>query len=318
MHNTRRNTLLASVAALTLLAALPARADVLSTISGAYEGHFNNMEDFYNTRTGGNVAVPSVGNENYGLIVGGNIISSSGGTYGGPGGGDDYLVGVFGGITIAAIYNGTTPVSTFGPGEVSYATGGEFHLYDVPVSDFASVTAFNNFMNSTGPSGFSSGCGTQTLAQVAAGTSFCYNGLTNLAGVKDILDLGLQNAYDIGGTYYTLSAGLTATLSGVANGWADVNGGTDMAKFDNATEAAGGLSPLATGTLTDISLIDDFCAESAKCNSLYLNKVDSNWTAASSDPYEGATVPEPASVALFGTGLLGLGAALRRRRKKQA
>jgi hypothetical protein len=322
MKKSRRNTWFASAAALAMLGALssaPARADALSEISGSYSGHFNNMEDFYNPTTGANgVALPTVGDQNYGLILLGSVSSSSGGVYGGPGTGD-YLVGVFGGITVGAVYNSSmVSQPSFGPGDTAYATGGVFHIYEIPQADFASTAAFNAFIKATNPAtGFTAGCGTQTLAEVAAGTSFCYNGLTNKAGVKDVLDFTLQNSYDISGNDYTLASSLSGNITGTATSWADVTGGVDAGQFENASEFAGGTSPYAIGTLTDISLIDDFCPEVAGCASLYSGTPDTHWSVASSDPFNGVTVPEPFTLSLFGAGLVGA-AALRRRKKAKA
>src|SRR5689334_7183366 len=98
-----RNSLLASVAAMTVLSLLssaPARADALTPILGQFTAHFNIMEDVFNPGTGTNSTSLAVGDQNYGIALLGNIISTSGGIYGGPGTGD-YLVAVFGGITVA-------------------------------------------------------------------------------------------------------------------------------------------------------------------------------------------------------------------------
>ena len=339
MQTRRRNTLLASAAALTMLAALssaPARADALSPILGSYSGHFNNYEDFYDPATGAIVTsgFGSTGQQNFGLDVLGSISSSSGGVYGGPGTGD-YLIGVFGGITVGPVYNNTTGAISpvFAPGTTAFANGGAFHIYEIPQADFGGTAAFNTFMNSTSTTGFTSGlCSAQTLAQVAAGTGFCYDGLTTLAGVKDVLDFNLVTSYNsltlTGGTTIpvtcpatptpacTLAASFNGALSGTATTWGDVTGGTDAAQFENLAES----TPI--GTLADISLIDDFCPEAEvsstgkyDCASLYSGKPDLNWTVASSDPFNGTAIPEPASLALFGTGFLGLYAALRRRRR---
>jgi len=331
MARSHRNTLLASVAALAFLSPLalsaPALADALTPIQGSYSGHYSNMEDFFNPTTGKIVTsgFGASGQQNFGIEVLGNIVSSSGGIYGGPGTGD-YLVGVFGGITVGAVYNDTTgaPVAGFGPGDTGYAKGGVFHIYEIPKADFANLVAFNTFINSTSANGFTGtgagACGTQTIAEVAAGTSSCYKGLTTLAGVTDVLNADLVDSYNTLittggtpvplGTDYTLQASFNSALSGTANSWADVTGGTDAAQFSNASE----VTPI--GTLADISLTDDFCQESATCASIYDGKANTRWTVASSDPLNGTTVPEPGSLAIFGTALLGIGAALRRRKKQ--
>ena len=326
MSKRRYTTLLTAAAALTLLSPLAspsARADALTPIIGSYSGHFNDMEDFYDPATQSIVTsnFGAVGQQNFGIDVLGNISSSSGGIYGGPGTGD-YLVGVFGGITVGQVVENVfgTTVLAFGPGTTGFASGGVFHVYEIPQSDFSSTAAFNAFVNATSAAGFAgAGCGGQTVSQVAAGTSFCYDGLTNLANVHDVLDFALQPSYNsfqplIGGpvalnSTYTLGASFNSTLTGTANTWANVIGGDDAAQF--ATH--GKINPL--GTLTDISLIDDFCPESPTCGSIYAGQTAPGWTVASSDPFSGLGVPEPGTFALLGSGLAGLGFFGSRRRK---
>lgn len=318
----------AAIAALTLLSPLassPARADVLAPILGSYSAHFNNMEDFFDPTTGKVVTsgFGGVGQQNFGIDVLGSISSSSGGAYGGPGFGG-YLVGVFGGITVGTVVNDTTGTSVpgFGPGDTGFATGGAFHLYEIPTTDFSSVLAFNAFIKATSAAGFiGGGCGGQTLAQVAGGTGFCYNGLTTLPGVSNVLNFALQPAYDsfitTGGTVvplggdYTLGASFSSTLAGEATAWGDITGGVDAAQFTYPTQ----LTPL--GTLTDISLIDDFCPEGPGCTSRYGGMTDPGWSVASSDPIDGYTAPEPGTLAIFTSQLVCLGAFVGWRRKRR-
>jgi hypothetical protein len=324
----RYTTLLTAVAALALLSPLasqPARADALSPIIGNYSGHFNDMEDFFDPTSGTivNTGFGAIGQQNFGIDVLGSISSSSGGVYGGPGFGD-YLIGVFGGITVGQVVNNSdgSNATGFGPGTTGFASGGQFHIYEIPQADFASTAAFNLFVNSTSAAGFTgAGCGGQTVAQVAAGTGFCYSGLTTLPAVSDVLDFALQPSYSsftTGGgatiplnSTYTLGASFNSTLTGVSSTWGDVNGGTDAAQFSNRGE----INPI--GVNTDISLIDDFCQEAPGCGSLYSGTPNPGWTVASSDPFNGtAVVPEPSTLLLLGSQLLGLGVFAGWRRKR--
>jgi hypothetical protein len=316
---------------LSPLAAAPARADALSGVLGNYSGHFNDMEDVYNPTTGAITSTPAIGDQVFGIEVLGSITSSLGPGYSGAtGGATDYAVAVFGGVNVDAFVSNatgsvdTTPGDQPGFGDTVFTKGGQINIYDIPAIDFANVTAFNNAINATSDSGLlAAGCGGPTLASVAAGTAgFCYNGLTNASGATDMLNLALAPSTStvittVGpvsppGGPYDLTETLNGTISGNATAWANVNGGTDAAKFANAAE----LTPI--GTLTDVSVAEEFCPESTTCAAIYAGSPNTGWTIASSDPFNGTAVPEPGTLALFGSQLLGLGVFAGWRRKRRA
>ena len=214
-----------------------------------------------------------------GSIVAGQTIWS-------PGGSNQFLVGVFNDITVTSV----TPNGS--GGFTTENTGGNFALYQ--------VASFPNFTQGTG--GYAAAGGGCTINQL------CYNGISN-TGSGPILTISLIPGADLVNPLSTLQAtvsGTTVPVSGSAQGYGDITGGTDQGQFgiDGFTTAI--------GTKADIVLLNNFCANAAGCSGAIAPI--GNWQQLSNDPIGAAAIPEPASLLLFGSGILGLGLLRRKRR----
>lgn len=245
---------------------------------------FSNYESFGNLNNG----QIQVGTTNYGTFevtaatVAGNGIYTPSST--------GYLVGVFSGITVASIGNGGTTTGN---------SGGTFSIYLVTAAELATkgLTIGNLFAQGTG--GYAAGgCSVNTQ---------CYNGITNVGGT-DIINFDLVPGGDAAGD--TLVANINATsvpLTGSATAFADITGGVDADEFLKDVYTT------AIGTKADLNISDEFCpgGSGGRCVKV------GDWSDDSFDPVTGNVVPEPGSLALIGSQLVGLGAFIGWRRKRR-
>jgi hypothetical protein len=289
-------------AAISLVLAVNAESASADPISlGGYTGpitiKFENYESFTNP------AGPVPGSSNFGVFAitsilgGGNILYQA--PIGAPSAANPLIVGVFSGIQV-------TGSSGAPPTETTYNTGGVFSLYDDTSQLFGT-----GGIAGQGIAGYAAaGCAVNTQ---------CYNGITN-KGYDNILNLALVPGADSSTAPATTGTGdgVTSTivgtvtvaspLTGGASGYADITGGSDASEFGTGGETTG------AGTLADVFFQDDFCASATgNCSGPI-----ADWALGSQDPIAAVAVPEPASLALFGMGLLGFGLLFRRKQKRGA